>query len=85
MTNKITVELEYTIQKGMGTTEVIFYHPDLGGQLHFQCSSEKLAELQLRELNVNKEDSLDPIQQILVSANKLTEGVSQLKATFSRK
>lgn len=85
MANKITVELEYTIQKSIGETEVTFYHPDLNGELRFNCSSEKLAELQLRELNVNKEEMLDPIQQIIASANKLTEGVTQLKATFIKK
>jgi hypothetical protein len=85
VSGKILVELDYTILEGKDNVSVFLTHPNLRNSLNFSCSSLRLASLQLDDLNFNKEEQFDPLQKVILSANKLTEGISQLKETFLKK
>lgn len=83
---KLTVELDYEIQEIKDGYLVVFKNPYLGGQLSFQCSSLPMAEGGLKVLGANgeEEQSKDPVHHILNSANKLREGINDLKQMFSK-
>jgi predicted metalloprotease with PDZ domain len=87
ITKKVTLELTACITQqevGDKLTIVEFRHDDLQGILMFKASSKAMAELQLNHLNTSKENG-DPINALITSANKLAEGIKDVRESIKRK
>jgi len=83
---KITLELEYTIHTRQDGKElqVVFTHPDLNGSLSLEATSMTLVGIQLAHLELNK-GAGNPIDELVTSANKLVDGIRELKTMISKK
>lgn len=84
--NKILVELDviYTYDGHASKTIASFTHPQLKGNCFLEASSTSLAEVLVSHIDLNKPVSVDPIQELLTSANKLVAGVTSLRETFNK-
>lgn len=74
MKGKIVVELDYT-DESLGIIKLS--HPDLEGELVLRTSSDRLSQIQLDAINVNKPKTL--IDGIVADSQELIEAVNGLK------
>jgi hypothetical protein len=82
----INVDLEYEVRGSPDGDEYIvaFSHPDLKNQLFFSASSLKLVNLQLKDLNTDKETDMDPVGKLLKSAERLVTGITDAKKALRK-
>ncbi len=87
MSNKRKLLLEVDVETeetAGGGVFVRISHPDLGGDLHLKASTVSLMEVQLNHIRADKNEAADPLHILIDSANKLVEGVTQLKETLKK-
>jgi hypothetical protein len=84
MATKVLVELDCEINGSDGSYVARLTHKDLQGILNLRASSESLMAVQLQHIRVDKSLNADPLTTIMSSANRLMEGVKELKEVLSK-
>ncbi|MDF2435457.1 MAG: hypothetical protein JWP44_5088 [Mucilaginibacter sp.] len=75
MKGKITVELEYQLNEDMD--HIVFRHPDLEHVLTLPYSGERMMQVQLDALNLDRPKT--PIEGIVADGQELLEAAMSLK------
>lgn len=85
MYSELQVKLDCRFEKDGPGYRVVLTHPDLQGELQCYAHSIKLLDLQLKAIDIQvpvRNAPTDPFQVLMESADKLVEGIRDLKETF---